>query len=224
MPHGDHNPRHGGVLFMAPNGFHHLEGTLSTEGTFRLYLYDDFTRPRDARAFGARVGDRPLAATPDGAWLELPAPDTGGREVEIVVHVRFPPGEREERFDFVLERPSQGPSPAAAATTPSPPAPSPAAEKPEALREALRDRSRRVDDLVRRGAWPDLFIPALEAKDMALALLEREGEAIARPVKTIVRAAWLLDYYGDLGRKAEVEAAHRLFAQGMADLESTGAR
>jgi hypothetical protein len=90
--------------------------------------------------------------------------------------------------------------------------------------EAIRTRSRRVDELVRRGAWPDLFIPALEAKDLALLLLEREGDAVALPVKTLVRAAWLLDLYGDLGKKAEVEAAQRLFARGMTDLEKAHGR
>ena len=90
--------------------------------------------------------------------------------------------------------------------------------------EAIRARSRRVDELVGRGAWPDLFIPALEAKDLAIALLEREGERVAVPVKTLVRAAWLLDHYGDRGKKAEVEAAQRLFARGMADLERAHAR
>jgi hypothetical protein len=99
-----------------------------------------------------------------------------------------------------------------------------ASSDPSALFGAIQDRARKVDDLVRRGAWPDLYIPALEAKDLALLLLAREGEAVALPVKTLVRAAWLLDLYGDLGKKAEVEAAHRLFARGMAQLAEARAR
>ncbi|MYE42778.1 MAG: hypothetical protein F4X79_01980, partial [Acidobacteria bacterium] len=52
--HGDHNPRHGGILFMAPDGVHHLEGALE-DGAFRLYFYDSFTRPIEPEPFGARV-------------------------------------------------------------------------------------------------------------------------------------------------------------------------
>lgn len=57
MAHGDHNPKHGGVLFMAPNGYNHLEGTLDVDGNFRLYLYNDFTKPIDATPFEVRVDD-----------------------------------------------------------------------------------------------------------------------------------------------------------------------
>ncbi|HXV60340.1 MAG TPA: heavy metal-binding domain-containing protein, partial [Vicinamibacteria bacterium] len=60
MAHGDHNPRHGGILFMAPDRYHHLEGVLSPEGAFRLYFYDDFTEPMDASDFHARIGAETL--------------------------------------------------------------------------------------------------------------------------------------------------------------------
>jgi hypothetical protein len=219
MPHGDHNPRHGGILFMAGDGFHHLEGTLGPDGLFRLYLYDDFTRPLDARGFRARAGDLELRASADGAFLtHAPSTPGPGGTVELTVHVTFPSSPREERFDFVLSPVSGSPAAGRIAAGPALP------EDAEGILEAIRARSRRLDELVARGAWPVLFIPALEAKDLALALLEREGERrLALPVKTLVRAAWLLDLHGDLGKKAEVEAAHRLFKQGLAELEEAHA-
>ena len=220
MPHGDHNPRHGGLLFMAQDGFHHLEGTLGPDGLFRLYFYDDFTRPLPVSPFRARVDGRELQASADGAFLTLARADTPSDAAEVTVHVTFPPSKREERFDFVLSREAGDRALAAATDAEGSRWPTDS----EGLMEAIRARSRRVDELVRRGAWPDLFIPALEAKDLALALLERDGEKIALPVKTLVRAAWLLDLYGDLGKKAEVDAAHRLFAQGIADLEKAHGR
>ena len=100
MAHGDHNPRHGGILFMAPNGYHHVEGVLSPEGEFRLYFYDDLTRPLEADGFPARIGSGQLEPTEDNSYLVAFLDPPEGYPTEVVLHVRFPRSEEESRFDF----------------------------------------------------------------------------------------------------------------------------
>ncbi len=51
VAHAVHEPQHAGVFFMAPDNWHHLEGTLPSERELRIYLYDNFTKPLDAKGF-----------------------------------------------------------------------------------------------------------------------------------------------------------------------------
>lgn len=210
MAHGDHNPKHGGVLFMAANGFNHLEGTLDDNGEFRLYLYDNFTKLLDARDFAARIDENRLAPSGDGGYLSTQLGKVRF-PAELVLHVRFDEEEEEQRFDFIfVGEPSTEPSWVSAELI----IPSDGRE----IYEEILKRDERLRELIRRGVWPDLYIPALEAKDLALGLSAKKGEPVALPVKTIVRAAWLLDMYGDLGNKSKVESAYRLFETGIEEL------
>ena len=215
MPHGDHNPRHGGMLFMAPNGFNHLEGALSPDGIFSFYLYDDFTRPIDAGRVEARIGDRSLTPAGDGDHSELTIDGGIAYPVELTLFVRFEGSDDEVRFDFIFVGPRAPIAEVSPLLIP---------EGPQKIAQAIFLRDTRIQDLMRVGGWTDLYIPAMEAKELALALGTREGETVALPVKKLVRAAWLLDMYGDLGNRLKVESAYELFEEGIRDLEEIRTR
>ena len=211
LAHGDHNPRHGGIFFMAPDRHHHLEGTLSQQSLFRLYLYDNYTEPLPPGAARARVGDRALAPGSAGGFLELRVADLG-QPAEIVAYVDF--GDGEERFDFIF-------------TTESVPLQLPVLEIPRAPAEmlaAIVERDTRIRALMGLGAWTQLYVPALQAKQLAMAFDAATRGERALHVKRLVRGAWLLDVNGDLGSRPGVEEAYALFAEGVMGLRSAGAR
>ena len=70
-------------------------------------------------------------------------------------------------------------------------------------------------------------MPAFNAKDLALALgrhnddLSPEHRKAAAPaIKRLVRSAWMLDAFGDLGNRAQIIEAYEQFAQAVRDVES----
>lgn len=199
LAHGDHNPRHGGQFFMAADRFHHLEGALR-DGLFRLYLFDNYTEPLPPTAASARVGPDRLAPSADGEALEIAvdAPLPAG----VAVHVDF--GEGEQRFDFVFSDESLPPR------LPELTIPDNVAD----LRAQIGRRDERIRELIRLGAWTELYLPALQAKELAMALAATgpatDGVALAR----LVRGAWMLDLYGDLADRQKVERAYALFREG----------
>ena len=88
--HMDHSPRHAGV-FMAPDSFHHIEGTYPEPGVFRLYATDNYRDPVDVTMWMGRVvleedydpatdefievESAALLPSPDGAYLEAEVGD-----------------------------------------------------------------------------------------------------------------------------------------------------
>ncbi|HEV3056761.1 MAG TPA: heavy metal-binding domain-containing protein [Vicinamibacterales bacterium] len=282
-PHGNHNPQHGGAFFMAPDNWHHLEGAYFSPGTFRLYLYDDFTKPlplAQVRATQARIilaNGKEVPLVRNGRFFEarigkLPFP------VAVQAKVKFQPGAAEHLFDFTFEKYSKDlPVPAATTTmmaapaaappapgspgamgatpaTPATPAPgAPAATAatgttatplPETLPDStlttsaipetvpemldqLRDRNRQIKTLIDRGAFGSVYVPAFQAKDVALALdgkknsLPPDRQKIVGPaVNRLVRGAYLLDAFGDLGNKQQIIDAYARFAAAVQDIES----
>ncbi len=230
-PHQDHNPKHGGIFFMAPDAWHHLEGSYPEDGVFRVHLYDNFSHPLSAKAFKGRVVLKesvdpvsretkeilayPFLPSRDGSCLEARVP-SGSFPIgplEIAAKIQFEKDGPFERFDFVFANLSAG------AVTVAQGAPELVVpDAPVAIAAAIAERDRRVQDLLARGAFNEIYVPALEAKDLALALEPHVSSApdpvsLGWALKELVRAAWLLDDYGDLGNKEKIHLAYDRFAE-----------
>jgi hypothetical protein len=272
--HGNHNPQHGGQFFMAPDSWHHIEGAYLSNGVFRLYLYDDFTKPlplaqvRDvtARIVTKQTYDattrttKELASAPlvrNGRFMEarigkLPLP------AQMTAKVSFKKGAAENVFDFAFEGYSKEPpagAPRTTATTPTPAtAPAPAAPAtegggntieiapsmdnaliptpiPDTLPEILaqlRIRTDQIRTFIDRGSFASVYVPAFQAKDLALAL-DAHKEAIAPDkrklalpaIAQLVRSAYLLDAFGDLGNKQQITDAFTVFEAAVKDIQSS---
>ncbi len=239
--HMDHSPRHGGRVFMAPDGFHHIEGTYPEPGIFRLYATDNYREPVDVTMWMGRVVLEEdydaatdefieveaayLLPSPDGAYLEA---EVGDRPLptDFIAKIRVVEDYPEDRFDFIF---TELTSDAPVLTVPAPtdvPATLPLAERirpriPERTLDivgGIDSRNDEIAQLIVEGRFTEIFIPALQSKELALALDQRaeslsvEGRNQVRiAVRSLVRAAWLLDWYGDLGNKQQVSEAHDVF-------------
>lgn len=227
-PHGNHNPQHGGAFFMAPDNWHHLEGAYPRAGIFRVYLYDDYSKPlarEEVRRVTGRVllnsQEVPLAANVDGAYLEAHIPPASF-PLSLTAMVRFPAAS-EFRFDFSFTTYSDdapSPTPAAPFAAPVTTAGTPT----ETLMHELHERAARIASAVDRRAYSEIWVPALEAKDLALAVEARapngnSREGVSAAVKEIVRAAWMLDQWGDLGNAQQIADAHTRFTAAVAQLD-----
>jgi Heavy metal binding domain len=265
--HGNHNPQHGGVFFMAPDAWHHLEGTYLPTGKFRLHLYDDYTKPlalnllRDVSASvfvkDAKTGKE--AAIPlvrSGRSLEA-AIGKHAFPAQMFAKVRFKPGGPESRFDFGFEdfskEPPKTPTPTMTTNAPASsgmpaPLPSPSGATattelssvdpalvplpiPETVPEMLAQLRTRTDQIrafIDKGSFASIYVPAFQAKDLALALdehtraLPAERRRIAAPAITkLVRSAWLLDAFGDIGNKQQISEAYVKFVEAANDIHSS---
>jgi hypothetical protein len=118
-PHGNHNPQHGGQFFMAPDNWHHLEGAYPRAGVFRLYLYDDYTKPlalptvRDVSGRLITADGLEIPLKRQGRILQATIP-RAALPLEPHAQVRFAPGAPENRFDFTFSQFSKDAVPPAA--------------------------------------------------------------------------------------------------------------
>jgi hypothetical protein len=266
-PHGNHNPRHGGQFFMAPDNWHHLEGAYPGTRAFRLYVYDDYGRPLSAdtlKKVEARIVTKetfdpatrkttehsafPLRVARNQGYLEARI-DTTTLPAEMTAKVRFDRESDEHRFDFTFDAFTKEPAaptsvpqptrsaPPAPATVPAAPAPEPVQSSiasplsqaiPESMTEILgelKGKDAEVRELIARGDFAAVWVPAFRAKDLAIALephlahLAAQRRDAGEPaLSRVVRGAWLLDAAGDVGNRQQVEAAFSTFTAGVVDV------
>jgi hypothetical protein len=281
-PHGNHNPQHGGQFFMAPDNWHHLEGTYPRDRVFRLYLYDDYARalsPADMKRVQARLVTRetfdpatrktteiaafPLRVAGSGAYLEVRL-DAVKLPAEMTAKVKIKPDAPEYRFDFTFQRVTTEPAAAARPQTaaaaagkptavsrtpdaadaraggssPTPPGTVPASSNTTAdaalaplqipdtiggILEQLQLRNRYVRDLIQQGNFAAVWVPAFQARDLAIALephlghLPPDARELGEPaLQRVVRVAWLLDAFGDVGNRQQLESGRVEFSAAIA--------
>jgi hypothetical protein len=91
MAHADHKPKHGGTFFMCLDNDHHLEGVLLPPGTFRLYLYDDHTKPLKADQVKLARGTIQIGDSEDAPQIALgPGKKKEALEAAVGADVKFP--------------------------------------------------------------------------------------------------------------------------------------
>ena len=121
--HADHDPKHGGIFFMALDEVHHLEGTLNSPGMFRVYLYDSMTLPLNDEEMQGASGTLHWGEFPDPPGILLKVGHEDGmlmaeldREIEFPVSVTlllsFPGAQdgESELFNFIFDEYSQAPA------------------------------------------------------------------------------------------------------------------
>jgi hypothetical protein len=91
--------------------------------------------------------------------------------------------------------------------------------------EQLKARDGQVRDLIARGDFGAVWVPAFQARDLAIALephlahLASRNREVGEPaISRVVRGAWLLDASGDVGNRQQVEAAYAAFQSAVAEV------
>ena len=191
----------------------------------------------------------PLRMSRNRGYLEARV-DTTTLPAEMTAKVRFGGDADEHRFDFTFEAFTEEPAaptsvPAAKATSSSVPAAPPATAVPppqpvqapdslvsqaipsslaEILGE-LKGKDVEVRELIARGDFGAVWVPAFRAKDLAIALephlahlAAQQRDAGEPALARVVRGAWLLDAAGDVGNRQQVEAAYAAFTDGVTEV------
>ncbi|MBK8270639.1 MAG: hypothetical protein IPK83_20980 [Planctomycetes bacterium] len=118
--HADHDAKHGGTFFMAPDNKHHLEGTISAKKEFRIYFYDEYTKPIEPGKFTAegtawtsgKDVDKPLKMTvgPKKEFLTGQVDEAIAFPIRVKLFIDFKDKEKPQVFDFEFTEPSKEPA------------------------------------------------------------------------------------------------------------------
>lgn len=118
--HQDHSAKHGGTFFMAADKKHHLEGTVSDKKEFRVYFYDEYTKPIAAERFTAegkartkgKDDEKPLKLIvgPEKAFLTAQVDAAVAFPIQVKLYIDFKNGEKPQLFDFEFDSPSKKPT------------------------------------------------------------------------------------------------------------------
>jgi hypothetical protein len=189
------------------------------------YVADLVKEETDQKTFDTKeVASIPLTLAEGGAYLEASI-DTLPLPANITMQAVFGPGGKEQRFDFAFEDFSTDSAPAAldVATRLMMDIPDSA---PDIL-QMLGERRKEMTDLLGRGGLSELWVPALQGKELALALEFHAREfpaakqaTVAAATRDVVQAAFRLDSAGDRGERDGVLRAAEQFERGVTALEA----
>ena len=97
---------------------------------------------------------------------------------------------------------------------------------PEMLAQ-LKTRTEQIRAFIDKGTFAAIYVPAFQAKDLALALDEHKHELtlerrkVAEPaISKLVRSAYLLDAFGDIGNKQQISEAYAKFLEAEKDIHA----
>lgn len=109
--HNDHNAKHNGAFFMAPDKIHHLEAAYSERCGFQVYLYNAFTKPISVQRFQAFIKAIPnnddeaeiirfLFPNKNHTVLQARIGDSVTRPFKIELYLKFPEADDPELFSI----------------------------------------------------------------------------------------------------------------------------
>jgi hypothetical protein len=97
----------------------------------------------------------------------------------------------------------------------------------EAMVREVSARNEKIRDLIDKGSFAEIYLPAFEAKEFALAIDEHSGQLSPErrqgadaAIRQLVRSAWLLDAFGDIGNRQQIVDTYAGFQSAVSTLES----